>query len=184
VNATEAIVSPTAESTRHLADIDRVAIGELQAERGPQLWAFARHLGLDSEEADDAVQEALLRAWVALGGNQPIAQLDAWTFKTLYRVCMDQHRLRRRVRALVDRIGASPSRPSRTDETDRIAVWDAVDRLPHRQRTVLYLRYQADLPFEQIGNVLGIAAVSARSHASRGLDALRRRLREPMEEQS
>jgi RNA polymerase sigma factor (sigma-70 family) len=166
------------------ADIDRLAIVELQADRGAQLWAFARHLGLEAEEADDAVQESLLRAWVALSGHEPIAALDAWTFKTLYRLCMDQHRLRRRVQGLIDRMAGNRATRSAVDETDRIVLWDAVDSLPPRQRAVLYLRYQADLPFDQIASVLGIAAVSARSHASRGIEALRRRLGEPVEGES
>jgi DNA-directed RNA polymerase specialized sigma24 family protein len=52
------------------------------------------------------------------------------------------------------------------------AVWDAVDRLPDRQRAVVYLRYRADLGYEEIGAVMGISAVSARSHASRAMDRL------------
>jgi len=57
-------------------------------------------------------------------------------------------------------------------------VWSEVDRLPERQRQVLYLRYRADLPFEEIGNVLGIDASSARANASRGIASLRDRLAE------
>ena len=54
-----------------------------------------------------------------------------------------------------------------------IAVWSAVERLPERQRLAIYLRYRADLPFEEIAAILGIQAVSARSHVSRALETLR-----------
>ena len=54
-----------------------------------------------------------------------------------------------------------------------MAIWDAVEGLPERQRLAIYLRYRADLPYEEIGAILGIAAPSARSHVSHALNALR-----------
>jgi RNA polymerase sigma factor (sigma-70 family) len=136
------------------------------------LWGLARHLGLAPEEADDAVQETLLRLWSALQRGTAVAQPDAWVFRALYRLCMDRHRWRRRVGALRDRLRSEPVRTS-LELGERLAVWDAVETLPERQRAAVYLRFRADLPYEQIGEVLGIAAPSARSHVSRALDALR-----------
>ncbi len=160
------------------ADGLRSAVISLQAERGAELWGLARHLGLSPEEADDAVQETLLRLWSALRDGQSIDRPDAWAFRTLYRSAMDRHRWRRRARLLVERVGAQPSRASYVDHADRMAIWEAVETLPQRQRLAIYLRYRADLPFEEIGRILGIAAPSARSHVSRALDALRQQLGE------
>lgn len=160
------------------ADALRATVVSLQLDRGAELWGLARHLNLAPEEADDAVQETLLRLWSALRDGQAIERPDAWAFRTLYRLAMDRHRLRRRVRALAERIGAQPPRTSAYDQADRLAVWQAVELLPERQRLAVYLRYRADLPFEEIGQVLGIAAPSARSHVSRALDALRAQLGE------
>jgi RNA polymerase sigma factor (sigma-70 family) len=160
------------------ADALRDTIVGLQADRGAELWGLARHVGLSPEEADDAVQETLLRLWAALRDGQPIERPDAWAFRTLYRLAMDRHRLRRRIRLLTERIGAQPPRSSGLDHAERLAVWAAVETLPERQRLAIYLRYRADLPFEDVGRILGIAAPSARSHVSRALDALRARLGE------
>ena len=160
------------------ADVLRSAVVSLQAERGAELWGLARHLGLSPEEADDAVQETLLRLWSALRDGQSIDRPDAWAFRTLYRSAMDRHRWRRRGRLLAERVGAQPSRRPEIDHADRMAVWEAVETLPERQRLAIYLRYRADLPFEEIGRILGIAAPSARSHVSRALDALRAQLGE------
>ena len=110
--------------------------------------------------------------------GKEIERPDAWAFRTLYRLAMDKHRFRRRVRALAERIGSQPARSSAYDQADRMAVWQAVETLPERQRLAVYLRYRADLPFEEIGKILGIAAPSARSHVSRALDALRAQLGE------
>ncbi|HEX3220144.1 MAG TPA: sigma-70 family RNA polymerase sigma factor [Candidatus Limnocylindria bacterium] len=159
-------------------DALRATVVSLQADRGAELWGLARHLNLEPEEADDAVQETLLRLWSALRDGQDIERPDAWAFRTLYRLAMDKHRFRRRVRALAERIGAQPPRSSAYDQADRMAVWQAVEGLPERQRLAVYLRYRADLPFEEIGRILGIAAPSARSHVSRALDTLRDELGE------
>ncbi len=155
------------------ADPHRIGIVGLQADRGAELWGLARHLGLSPDEADDAVQETLVRLWTALRGGASIERLDAWAFRAIYRLAMDRHRWRRRVRLLADRLGAQPERRSTVDVADRLAIWDAVESLPQRQRLAVYLRYRADLPYEEIGAILGIAAPSARSHVSRALDALR-----------
>jgi RNA polymerase sigma factor (sigma-70 family) len=100
-----------------------------------------------------------------------------WAYQTGYRLAMDQHRLRRRAGALMTRIGGRNG--GAHDEDDRIALWAEVDRLPVRQREVLYLRSRSDLPFEAIGEVLGITSSAARSHATQAMATLRRRF--PME---
>jgi DNA-directed RNA polymerase specialized sigma24 family protein len=90
---------------------------------------------------------------------------------------MDRHRVRRRWQNFVGRYVAQPtSEVVARDEL--LAVWSEVDRLPSRQRAVLYLRYRADRTFEVIGHVLGIDPGSARSNASRGIATLRARLGE------
>jgi RNA polymerase sigma factor (sigma-70 family) len=160
------------------ADDLRATIVRLQLDRGAELWGLARHLNLTPDEADDAVQETLLRVWTALREGQAIERPDAWAFRTLYRLAMDRHRWRRRVHALAERIGSQPGHQSPYDHADRMSVWEAVEDLPERQRLAIYLRFRADLPFEEIGQILGIAAPSARSHVSRALDALRAQLAE------
>ena len=155
------------------ADAMRDAVSQLQAERGSELWGLARHLGLSPEEADDAVQETLLRLWGALRDGAAIERPDAWAFRSLYRLAMDRHRWQRRVQRLTERLGSQPPRRSGLDHADRMVIWEAVETLPERQRLAVYLRYRADLPYEEIGTILGIAAPSARSHVSRALDTLR-----------
>jgi RNA polymerase sigma factor (sigma-70 family) len=170
---TSSSVDPMATRRDLSADAYRSEVAGLQAERGSELWGLARHLGLAPEEADDAVQETLLRLWAALRDGVQIERLDAWAFRALYRLAMDRHRWHRRIRLLADRLGRQPERRSTVDAADRMAIWEAVEGLPERQRLAIYLRFRADLPYEEIGTILGIAAPSARSHVSRALDALR-----------
>ena len=154
----------------------------LYQRRSQEMFGFARRLGLGDEEASDAVQETMLRLWRELDSGAQIADPDAWAFRTLYRLGIDSHRLTRRLQGLVERMGGGLASgrahldgdPARRVEVD--AVWQAVDRLPERQRAVLYLRYRADLSYERIGLALGITPGAARGHASTGLGTLRRRL--------
>jgi RNA polymerase sigma factor (sigma-70 family) len=148
------------------------------ARRGQDLYGFAVGLGLSDADAADTVQEAMLRIWRELSSGTELRDLDAWAFRTTYRLVMDHHRIRRRVAALFGRLTERGARYASdpADSSDAAALWQTVDGLPQRQRAVLYLRYRADLPFEQIGLVLGITSNAARSHSTNALATLRRRL--------
>lgn len=151
------------------------AVSRLQDTEAQALFGFVRRLGLGDDEADDAVQEVFARLLTEYGRGILIADPRAWAYRAIYRLAMDQHRLRRRVIELVDRIRREPERREPADD-DRIAVWAEVDSLPARQRQVVYLRYRADLPFEAIGQVLGITPSASRSHATHAMARLRARL--------
>lgn len=145
------------------------------------LFGFVRRLGLSDVQADDAVQETQVRLLAETRRGIAIANPRAWAFRSIYRLAMDEYRLRRRVGLLVGRL-ASRQGGEHGDVTDRIAVWSEVDRLPTRQRHVIYLRYRADLAYEEIGQTLGITASAARSHATQAVERLRVALATGIEE--
>ncbi len=148
---------------------------DLEVRHGQALFGFVRRQGLADAEAQDAVQDVLFRLWLELRSGMVIDSPRAWAFRSVYRIAMDHHRLRTRIAALARRLEPGSESPPR-DATDRLAVWAEVERLPERQRQVLYLRYRADLPFEEIGPILGITPSAARSHATQAMATLRRRL--------
>ena len=156
------------------ATAERV-LADLELDHGQAMFGFVRRQGLSDTEAQDAVQETLLRLFREIRAGQSIGNPRAWAFRALYRLAMDEHRQRRRLTLIAGRVGSS--RDSETAPTnDRVAVWAAVDELPIRQRQVLYLRYRADLPFEEIARVMSISASAARSHATQAMATLRDRL--------
>ena len=158
-----------------LADPDRIAI-DVHALHGQALFGFARRVGLTDEEAEDAVQEALTRLLGVLRSGTVIDDPRGWVFTALYRVAMDQHRLRRRISGLLQRV-SSVVRGPQDDETEisrRLSIWFEVDRLPDRQRQVMYLHYKADLGFDEVARVMGVTPAGARAIASRGIAALRK----------
>jgi RNA polymerase sigma-70 factor, ECF subfamily len=145
--------------------------------RGRDLFGLCRRLGLNDDEANDAVQETFLRMWHESLRGVVITDPEGWAFRVAYRLAMDQHRLGRLARSVVDRLASTMNAGDQVDPTDRLSVWAAVDRLPPRQRAVLYLRYRADLPYDTIATVMGITANGARNDASVATASLRRRLR-------
>jgi RNA polymerase sigma-70 factor (ECF subfamily) len=152
-----------------------LVVGDLELQHGQALFGFVRRQGLADVEAQDAIQDALFRLWLELRSGTTIENPRAWAYRAVYRIAMDHHRLRARIASLAKRLEGGRDEPSH-DAADRVAVWTEVDRLPERQRQVLYLRYRADLPYEEIGPILGITSSAARSHATQALATLRRRL--------
>jgi RNA polymerase sigma factor (sigma-70 family) len=174
--------APAATDTRACEQTVQAVYGR----RSQEMFGFARRLGLSDEDASDAVQEAMLRLMRELTRGTDIADPEAWSFRVLYRLGMDSHRLRSRIEGLTSRlvsVGAlrrsDDGNPERSLDTD--SVWRAVDGLPARQRAVLYLRYRVDMPYERIAVALGISPGAARGHASTALATLRRRLGEESE---
>lgn len=156
--------------------VDTVMVTELHDAHGEALFDFARHLGLSDEQAADALQEAILRLWRELRRGTAIERPPAWLYRTVYRLAMQQHRWRHRVSLLLPRLAPHRTDYAGPESSDRSTVWAAVDRLPPRQRHVLYLHYAADLTFDHIAGIIGISPSATRTHASRGIATLRGRL--------
>ncbi len=159
------------------ADVNVVV--DLDSRHGQFLYGFVRRLGLSHEQADDAVQDVLIRLWTELGRGTHIESPKAWAYRSIYRLAMDQHRLRRRLSTLAELLDRRDAATQDRDASDRVAVWAEVDELPMRQRQILYLRYRADLSFVEIGQALGITASAARSHSAQAMTTLRGRLASP-----
>jgi RNA polymerase sigma-70 factor (ECF subfamily) len=148
--------------------VERVDLGQ-----GQNLFGLARRAGLDDQAAEDAVQETLVRLWLEVRSGTDVLDPPAWSFRTVYRIAMDQHRVRRRLREIVERLGRQPPPPA-PDMVQQLTIWSLVDRLPLRQRQVIYLRYRADMTFEEIALVMAITPSGARAHSAKAKANLRR----------
>lgn len=142
----------------------------------PRLFARSYRVALrmvgDKGEAEDVAAEALARTLRAWRRVRLMASPEAWVVRVTTNLAIDLLRRRRKhsESALADHAG-------RSDDLDtRIFVREMVRSLPRRQRDVLALRYLADLSEADIAKVLGIAPGSVKTHASRGIDRLRKRL--------
>jgi RNA polymerase sigma-70 factor (ECF subfamily) len=148
---------------------------EVAEQHGPALQGFGRRLGLGEDQAEDGAQEVFLRLYRAILDGADIADPRAWSFRAMYRLAMDEHRFRSRLLALRERLTTAPGSrvEPEPDHAGRLSIWTTVDRLPGRQRQILYLRYRADLSFEDIAAILGITPGGARAMAAKAMDRLR-----------
>ena len=124
----------------------------------------------DRAEAQDVAQEALARTYVRWRTVEPYAVPFACRVAT--NVAID--RLRRGRRLSGDDVPERAAADAYCDE--RVDLQRALRSLPRRQRDVVALRYLADQSEESVAAALGVSVGSVKTHASRGLAALRARL--------
>src|SRR5947208_14660429 len=79
---------------------DAWIVADVEARHGQALFGFVRRQGLSDSQADDAVQDVLLRLWTELQRGVIVDNPRGWVFRAIYRLAMDQHRLSRRIAAL------------------------------------------------------------------------------------
>lgn len=124
----------------------------------------------NGEDARDAVQEGFARALRERGSFRAEGSLEGWIWRIVLNVARDRLRDRGRALRSVSVEAQSESDTLGEDLRSRLVA------LPERQRLAVFLRYYADLSYEQIAEALGIrpGTVAASLHAAR--EALRQEL--------
>jgi RNA polymerase sigma factor (sigma-70 family) len=133
--------------------------------------------------ADDAVEEALARAWMRLHGGQSIDSLVAW----VTRVAINEARggVRRRLaeerarRRLAERAAPAPVGDP-VAGAQREELRDALRRLPRRQREVTVLRYYLGYTVAEIAGALGVDEGTVKTCLHRARHTLAAALGEPV----
>jgi RNA polymerase sigma-70 factor, ECF subfamily len=128
----------------------------------------------DRAEAEDAVQEAALRAWQHRRSFHAGAQLRPWFFAIVANQC----RSARRGRWWSVLRLAEPDRllGHQADEETTLDLRRALARIGYDERLVLVLRYYMDLGYEEVALTLGISEQAARSRTHRAVRRLRPQL--------
>jgi RNA polymerase sigma-70 factor, ECF subfamily len=124
----------------------------------------------DGALAEDAVAEAFARAWARWRQVRTHDRPAAWVTRVALNECNSRFRRRRVER----RKAHAVARPDQVQDPEPHAshVWAAVARLTEQERTLVALRYIADLPQAQIAELLGVPPGTVAS----GLNRSRRRL--------
>lgn len=123
-------------------------------------------------EAEDAVQEAVLKAWKNFGRFRRGSDLKPWLLTIVANECRRQRRTRwwsvRKLPGTVEDRAGNPSMDNESADLRR-----ALFKLPHDQRVAVILRYYVDLSFEEVGQILGVSTKAAKSRTYRALELLR-----------
>ncbi len=161
-----------------------ITVEDFEAER-PRLMRIAYRLTGSVVDAEDAVQEAWLRLDGAKEREEP-SNLQAWLTRVVSRLCLDRlgSAAKRREtyfgqwlpEPVVRPIGAD-AEPDPLDvvvqgEDARLGVMVVLDTLTPPQRVAFVLHDVFSVPFDEVGEVLGIGTDAARQHASRARRAV------------
>lgn len=121
----------------------------------------------NAADAEDATQEALLRAWRSAASLRDPARVDAWLDGILVNICRDRMRRRKVVRFIALADGATgPARDQFQAVLDRDEVARAMRGLDTDQRIVVVLHYWGGVTLEGIADRLGwpVGTVKSRLH--------------------
>jgi RNA polymerase sigma-70 factor (ECF subfamily) len=127
------------------------------------LFSVALRLVGDYEDARDATQNALVRAYVHLETFDPTRKFFSWIYRIVVNECLNVRRARRPQERLVDTLEAKPSPDGveALERRDQIEV--ALQALTEEYREVVVLRHFADLSYAEISEVVGVPEKTVRS---------------------
>ena len=156
---------------------DRADFAELVSARSAALHRAAYLMVGDVGLAQDLVQEALTKTWVAWPRLRDIGNAEAYTRRAITTTAISW--MRRKGWAGERSTDAPPDRgtPGHEDGVaSREWLWAALQGLPPRQRAAIVLRYYEDLTEAQTADAMGCAVGTVKSQVSAGLARLRDRL--------
>ena len=134
-------------------------------------WLILR----DTEQAKDAVQNTLVRAWRDLPTLRDPDRFDAWLHRLLVRACIDEARRLRRHRVDVEltNIDIRSTAGMESAIADRDQLERGFVRLSPEMRAVIVLHHYLDLPLPEVAVSLAIPLGTAKSRLHRALGLLR-----------
>jgi RNA polymerase sigma-70 factor (ECF subfamily) len=154
---------------------DHEAFDALATAAYHRLYAIARRILRDGYAAEDAVQDALVRAWREIRGLRDPGAFNAWLHRLLVNACRDQ--VRRTRRRVVEVFDLPMERPAPADEVARLVDRDELERaflsLSLEHRAVLVLTHYVGLPAAEVAQILGIPVGTVYSRLHNGTRAMR-----------
>ncbi|MFN8588377.1 MAG: RNA polymerase sigma factor [Candidatus Eisenbacteria bacterium] len=168
---------------------DTQALGEVFARYGDAMTTLAASMLRNRTEADDVVEDALLRIHDAGPGFRGERGTRTWCLRIVANLCRD--RLRRRKFT-----GDLPDEPDAFERAglrfDPVPEWDgamdqrvmaaalerAIEALPPDQREVVVLRHRLDLSHGEMAELLSVPEGTVKSRLARGLAVLRDAMKE------
>jgi len=156
-----------------VASRDWATFAEYVSARSAALQRAAYLMVGDVGLAQDLVQEALIKTYVAWPRLRDPASVEAYTRKAITTTAISWFRRK----AWSERPGSSlpdAADAARADDVDeRIWLWQHLLRLPVRQRVAIVLRYYEDLTEAATADAMNCAVGTVKSQVAAGLDKLR-----------
>ncbi len=143
---------------------DTAAFGELVERHQEKAIGLAYTLVRNYDTARDVAQDAFVKAWSALGRFESRSKFTTWLYRIVSNQALDFLRKRREVlqedESIFEAVAAESAsiEDALRDEELRVALTEAVSRLPENQRKAVTLRYFTGLSVEETAQTMDIAA--------------------------
>lgn len=170
---------------------DAQAFSELMAAHESRMYAVALRMCAHREDAQDCLQEAMLRVYRSISGFKGQSSFSTWVYRITMNTCLDELRRgkRRKASSLDERIDAgwapvddmdTPEHHAMRSEQRR-ALERAIQELPEDMRSAVVLRDIQGCSYDEIADVLDANVGTIKSRISRARAKLREILSAQME---
>ncbi|WKN42889.1 RNA polymerase sigma factor [Tunicatimonas pelagia] len=143
-----------------------------------KLYRFAKTMLHDDEEAEDAVQEALLKLWLNRSSLTSYKSIEALAMVVTKNLCLDKLKssYRKKVIPLTETVnttdGTTPYQKTELANTV-VILRELMGQLPEQQRLVIHLRDVEEYSYEEIEQVTGLSINNIRVTLSRARRSVR-----------
>lgn len=161
---------------------DAEAFGQLVEAYQGQVYRLALRTGLSPADAEEAAQDAFLAAWKGLPRFRGDSRFSTWLYQLTTHAAIDLMRREKKYRDNADiedvvlPDGAQSPQDTVEKQETQEAVQSALQALSPQAREILLLRYQAELGYEEIGEVLGLPNGTVKSRINRAKAQLKEAL--------
>jgi RNA polymerase sigma-70 factor, ECF subfamily len=153
-----------------------------------QVYSLALRMLGQEEDAEDAAQEAFMRAFQSLESCDRDRPFLRWIYRITYNLCVDRYRRKKpfaisldqtigEEEAQIELVDGSPSPEELVGRREeQRMLTELLHSLPSRYRVVVVLRHQEDLSYEAIAQILGLPLGTVKARMHRAHNMLRKKL--------
>lgn len=174
---TQPTSTATATATAAATTLTYPSFSSYMRARQPVLLRTARSLTANPSDAEDLLQTALTKTYVAWERIEDHRALDGYVRRALLNTRTSQWRKRKVDEFACEELPEPETGGGAEDPAEQQALhdamWRAIAKLPDRQRAMVVLRYYEDLSEVQTAEVLGVSVGTVKSAVSRALGKLR-----------
>ena len=149
------------------------ALGQVYARHSAAVYAAAYRILGTRDDAEDVLQDVFVGLSRALAAYQERGRLEAWLRRVAVRTALMRLRARGRRREQAFDAFPEPADPAAEGTLDRVALHDALRRLPEKLRTVFVLKELEGYSHDEVGALLHISANSSAVRLFRAWKLLR-----------
>lgn len=163
---------------------DKEAFGELVKEKGRKILFISTNLMGNSQDGEDAAQEAVLTLAQKIATLKKAELFDAWMYRIIFNVCMDEKRKKKRklddsaemdiaIATVAENNAEVLPEEKLEQKASREAIMAALNELPERYRICILLYYYEDKSYAEIANVLQVSEQVVANTLNRAKEKLR-----------